>query len=186
MNSFEELWHFCANRRSRNMVQVKSELEHVFNLMQECRSYLEIGTAEGDSLYILGHALHGSNPSITYVDLAEKHTEPFREEVLKIMRDNKMNVRGVHGPSQLHGNIADAGTLQRFDVVLIDGAHDTKSVVADAIAYGCMAKKYILFHDIVLPEVRDAFDWYVASQGYKNVERFHDYNSPFGFGIIKL
>lgn len=186
MSDFEETWHFCANRRNRNMVQKKDELERVYSLMQDCRSYLEVGTAEGDSLYILSHALQGSNPYITYVDLAESHTQPYRVEVLKIMRDEKMNVRGIHGSSQNHDSIEDARIAGPFDAILIDGDHTFAGVISDAIAYGGMARKYIFFHDIVLPEVRKAFEWYVSSQGYKDVERFADYNSRFGFGIIKL
>lgn len=186
MSDFDELWHFLEHRREKPMVQVKEELEFVFNLIKGCRTYLEVGTAEGDSLFMLSHALDGASPSITYVDIGEDHTAKHREEVLKIMREQKMRVRQVHGNSHAHGNIEDADILAPFDVVMIDAGHEFKDVIADAMAYGGMAAKYLIFHDIMLSEVNQAFDWYVEQQKFRKVRKFVAENSPYGYGIVEL
>lgn len=187
MSNFDELWHFVTHRRDLACVQVKEELEYIYNLISGCRSYLEVGTAEGDSLFVLGHALSGDKPFITYVDYGEKHTEPYRDEAIKILKqDRKVNVVAVHGDSHHHAVIKDAATITPFDIVLIDAGHSYEDALADAIAYGGLAKKFIIFHDIQLLPVKKAFDWYVKSQDFKNVTSFVAENSPFGFGIIKL
>lgn len=181
---FESLWYFVS-RRMCSIQQDKQELEHIFNLMRNCTTYLEIGCAEGSSMHVLGHALRGHKPCITYVDYGEKHTEPYRDEVIDILRKRQIHVRGVHGVSYNYETVKDASILQPFDAVLIDAGHDYASVVADAMLYGSMARKYIIFHDIQLPEVKAAFDFYVKAQGFKKVKTF--INSPtFGYGVIEL
>lgn len=186
-DQFDELWHWVSHRRhnDRAPVQVKEEIEHIYSLISGCKSYLEIGTAEGDSLFILAHAL-ADKPVINYVDYGEKHTEFFRNEVIKILSDKKINVRGIHGDSHLHSVINEASVLRNFDVVMIDAGHEYEDVVADAVAYGGLAKKFIIFHDIQLPPVAKAFDWYVKSQKFKTTSKFAFENSPYGFGIITL
>lgn len=186
MSNFEELWHFITHRRDLACVQVKEELEHIYNLIGGCKSYFEVGTAEGDSLFILGNALSGERPFITYVDYGEKHTESYRNEVIDILKKRKINVVAVHGDSHHHSVINDASVIKPFDVVMIDAGHSYEDALSDAIAYGGLAKKFIIFHDIQLPPVRKAFDWYVKSQDFRNVTSFVTENSPFGFGIIKL
>lgn len=187
MSDFESLWHWVSHRRhtDRQPVQIKEEIEHIYNLISGCSSYLEIGTAEGDSLFILAHAL-GISPFIFYVDYAEKHTEFFRNEVIGLLKKENINPHGIHGDSHHYASIKEAYVLNTFDVVMIDAGHEYEDVIADAIAYGGLADKFIIFHDIKLPPVAKAFDWYVHSQGYKNTEKFCVENSPYGFGIIRL
>lgn len=185
-DQFDELWHFCEHRRDQPMVQIKEELEQVFNLIEGCKSYLEIGTAEGDTLHILGHALSGSSPSITYVDLGEEHTAPYREEIIKIMKSEKINVRGIHGNSHVHSIVKEVSLFAPYDVVMIDAGHELRDVVADAMAYGGLAAKFIIFHDILLHDVGNAFDWYIHKQGFKNIKRIYARGSNYGFGVITL
>lgn len=186
--SFEELWHFCQHRREKPMVQIKEELAQIYDLINggNCRNYLEVGSAEGDSLYILSHALIGSSPDITYVDLGEKHTEVHRNEIIKIMRSNGMKVRGIHGNSHLRSVVGEASVFGPYDVVMIDAGHELRDVIADAMVYGSMAKKFIIFHDILLNDVGNAFDWYVKMQGFKSVQKISAENSSYGFGVITL
>lgn len=183
LSDFESLWHFITHRGCI-IVQERTELEHIFNLIQGCKSLLEVGTAEGNSMHALGHALK-KRSFITSIDYGERHTEPFRTEVLKILRDQGIYVNTIDGTSQYHDVIRQAKVIAPYDVVLIDAGHDYTSVVADAIAYGGMATKFILFHDVQLPEVRKAFDWYVNAQGYKNVSTFIN-STEYGYGIITL
>jgi len=188
-DQFDELWHWVTHRRGaheRAPVQIKEELEFVYNLISGCRSYLEIGTAEGDSLFVLAHALM-TKTFITYVDYGERHTEFYREEVKKLLGNKNIHPHGIHSDSHHHAAIKEAHTIGSFDVVMIDAGHLYEDVIADAIAYGGLAKKFIIFHDIQMPDVAKAFDWYVKSQEYKNTSKFvSKEDSPYGFGIITL
>ena len=47
--TFSQYWDFIA-KRGVSTIQERSELEYLFNLMQGCESYLEIGSAEGNSM----------------------------------------------------------------------------------------------------------------------------------------
>src|SRR5258708_28803861 len=157
MTDFETLWRFVMDRTQRGImtVQERNELEFVFNLMRECNcsSYLEVGSAEGNSLYVLTEAMeHGSK--VLSVNI-EDHTKFPRAEIIKLL--------GQNWPVfQKTGDSTDPKTIEdvkgNWDCVLIDAAHDYRSVLSDALNYGKLAQKYIFFHDIQLPEVKKAVD----------------------------
>lgn len=177
-SEFEERWNWIVNRASgeNKIVQERHEINHIYDIMQGCVSYLEIGTAEGDSLYVLGHKIN----TIHYVDYGEEHTKEKREDVLKHL--NNPYIFGHIGDSTSH-EIASS-VVGRFDCVLIDGGHDFATVLSDAIVYGPKATKYIFFHDIQLPEVRKAVEWFVKH--WKPGEYSTFINSPsYGYGVVK-
>lgn len=172
-------------------MQDRLELEHVFNLMKGCNEYLEIGTAEGNGLYVLSHALKEEAMSHIYiVDFGEKHTEaPRREVIEKLNNSPRMRIHEYTGNSHDANIIRDMqevdGHLNTFDAVFIDAGHTYEDVIADAIAYGHLATKYIFFHDIQLPEVRKAFDWYCAQNTqFKRSEFINSTN--YGYGILEV
>lgn len=176
MSGFEELWRFVLSR-NLTIVQERSELEHVFNLIQGCESYLEIGTAEGNSLYVLAHALKPGS-KITCVDLGEMHCIPKHNEIIqKLVPDHEVAI--------YHGNSINSDTYpqkEKHDVVLIDGSHDYDVVVSDCKMYAPLAKKYVLFHDVTMPEVKRAVSEYVEGKKYREFV-----NSPtMGFGILEI
>lgn len=180
---FDDHWKYIT--RNGEIVQNKDELEHVYNLIKDCRSYLEIGTAEGSSLYILAHVLT-ENPVITFVDYGESHTTPQRNEVLSALYSGLgVTVNQYLGNSHQKDCIKGARSHADYDVVLIDAGHTFPDVIADAMAYGCMARKYLLFHDVQLPAVKAAFDWYCTQQGFKKVSTFIR-SEQYGFGIVDL
>lgn len=178
MKTFDELWKFV--NRYGSIVQDKTELENVFNLIKDCESYLEVGTAEGSSLYVLSHALKPMS-YITYVDFGEKHTEKQRNENLAEIPNRFNSIHGnSHEPKII--NLADGA----YDVVLIDAGHTYEDVVIDAVCYGSMAQKFILFHDIQIKSVAQAFVWYCNYISAKDVSFISTLGSGYGFGIIKL
>lgn len=180
---FSTLWKFVMERTQRGVmtVQERSELEHVFNLMRECdcSSYLEIGSAEGNSLYVLTHAMgHGSK--VLSVNI-EDHTKTARQEIIRKL--------GEHWPVfQKTGDSTDPKTIAdvkgQYDCVLIDAAHDYNSVLSDAMNYGLLAQKYIFFHDIQLPEVKHAVVQY-AAQTNQTYSTFINSDS-FGYAIFEV
>jgi len=202
MKTFEELWRGIQERSRRwaiPIVQDYKELEYVFNLIKGCDSYFEVGTAEGNGLYVLAHALKPS-AKISIFDFGEKHTTPAREEVFKILSERHEKAictgdgldfvrKAPEFPHRKYGNShcvdVQKWTLGVFDVVFIDAGHSYEDVIADAIAYGHLATKYIIFHDICLPPVKQAVDWYLAQNPQF---KYHEFiNSPtFGYGIIEV
>ena len=160
-------------------MQEQNELEHIFNLMKDCESYLEIGTAEGNSLYVLAHALK-KGAKITCVDFGETHTKPKHDEIIRMLSPD-------YEVGMFLGDSTDLQTLpnkEKYDCVLIDGGHDYNTVYSDARMYAPLATKYIFFHDVKLPEVKRAVDEYVKEN---NLKYYEFINSPsFGYGIVEI
>ena len=206
MTDFEKLWSDLEERSRRwaiPIVQNYQELEYVFNLIKdsECESYLEVGTAEGNSLYVLAQALK-KKPGIfihfneadeemgsttrplvqvcEIVDFGETHTKKPREEVISILRGQDICITENYGNS--HNTEAKYG---EYDIVLIDAGHSYEDVIADARAFGHLANKYIIFHDIQLPPVKAAFDWYCKQNPQFKVSSFINSES-FGYGILEV
>lgn len=188
---FDKLWREITKRDGVITVQNREELEHVYYLLEECQSYLEVGTAEGNSLYVLAQALgkrldYPVTPRVYYVDFGEKHTTPARDEIVRFLKDKGIMIKSCLGNSHHHNVIGlpqSDGIM--YDAVLIDAGHTYEDVIADAAAYGWRAKKYIIFHDVQLPEVRRAYDWYRAQMPEK--ESYRVVNSEhFGYGVIKV
>jgi hypothetical protein len=180
--NFEDHWrHIVGRSQGFPTVQNREELEYVYNLIQGADSYLEVGTAEGNSLYVLSRAL-APNAPIAYVDYGEKHTTPHRNQVVTDLINRGHTVNEVLGDS--NDPITASRAHGKYDVVMIDAGHIYDNVAKDASLYGPMAKKYILFHDIQLPEVNRAFVEYCERNGYKPRRVIN--SQTFGYGIIEL
>lgn len=189
MNGYNEVWKTVSDRTQRGVmtVQNREELEHVYKLLEGCRSYLEIGTAEGNSLYVLSHALLHITRKVVYIDLCEPHTREARENILQrlYMECDGLIPTCIAGNSHERYCITAAGKFGQFDAVMIDAGHSYEDVIADAIAYGPMAKKYLIFHDICLPPVKAALEWYVRQARLKP-PAYVIHSQTFGYGIITL
>lgn len=182
--TFDKLWREITERSSVMTVQEYHELKYIYDLIAGSSSYLEIGTAEGNSFYVLSQSLKATART-AYVDYGEKHTTPARNELLK-----KLVLLGRNRPLEILGDSNDPNTVkklngEKFDVVLIDAGHTYHNVITDAAFYGKLAKKYVIFHDVQLPEVKEAFEEYTdmrddcKSWTYINSE-------TFGYGILEV
>lgn len=183
--TFSPLWSHIVKRCDEHafpLVQERSELLHIYGLMKgcDCGSYLEVGSAEGNSLYVLGHAV-GKGGRIITLNI-EDHTHRLRKEIVEDLKKDHPIFEKI-GDSTYSKTIADV--CGNYDCVLIDAAHDPLSVLSDAIHYGMLAKKYIFFHDVKLPEVKVAVDFYV--ERWKPGRYSEVIHSPtFGFGIVEI
>lgn len=181
--TFEECWQFIVNRcadKNFPLVQNREELEHVFNLMQGCESYLEVGTAEGNSLYVLAHALKPS-ASITYIDIDEERIRPKRLEIIKLLTEEGFKITAINGNS-VHRSSIEAAQGQ-YDIVMIDAGHTFDEAYSDGCNYAPLASKYAIFHDVCLPAVDNAFSQIVKNGpgvAYKFIK-----SDSFGYGVIK-
>lgn len=183
MPEFIDHWNYIVKRSNDlciPVVQDQTEMEYVYNLLKDCKSYLEVGTAEGNSLYVYANAMPKGS-EITYVDWAEKHTKEPRDQILALLEDYK--VRPIHGDSNDFSTIHKA--QGQYDAVLIDAGHDDFNVAIDAIFYAGLAKKYIIFHDVQLKDVNRAFEWYAKQRpeckNYRVVNSEH-----YGYGVIEV
>lgn len=198
INNFEDNWNFIVNRSKdacMPVVQDKEELRYVSNLLAGCTSYLEVGTAEGNSLYVLAKSMPPGS-FVCFVDLGEKHTLNKREFILNLLNKDGYDPKGVLGDSTLKSthdrvtsklaSLIDEGNYGTVDAILIDGGHDYTTVLSDAIMYGNLSTKYIIFHDIQLPEVNAAYEWY-KSKNHPDKKSYRVVNSEtYGYGIIEL
>lgn len=181
---FEDHWNFIVKRSAdANMVVVqdRAELEYIYNLMRGCTSYLEVGTAEGNSLHVLAHAMPAGS-EITYIDWAEPHTETNRNFILKGL--GEYAVRAIHADSN-DQTTASKVSDQCFDAVLIDAGHSEFNVAIDALFYGSLAKKYVIFHDVQLPAVSKTFEWYVKQRPECRAYRIIN-SQTYGYGVLEL
>ena len=186
MKTFDELWKELEERSKRwciPIVQDYKELEHVFNLIKGCQSYLEIGTAEGNGLYVLASALQPM-AAIAIIDLGEKHTKAARDEVIEKLELKEPRFLQTLGNSH-SPEIINKAANWLYDVVFIDAGHTYEDVIADAIAYGHLATKYIIFHDIKLPPVKAAVEWYLKQNPQPKYYEFIN-SETYGYGIITL
>jgi len=149
MTSFNERWDFALKASKRPVVQNRNELEHIFNMikLRGAKSYLEIGTAEGLTAYVLAGALDACS-RIVCVDFCEPHCEATRTLLL-----NKLEMEG-HSVMMYKGNSRNPEVVSEvsrsvYDVVLIDGDHTFEGVKADTINYAHLANKYVFWHDVI-------------------------------------
>jgi len=181
MTDFDPLWRWINARGSVITVQEYNELKHVYELMSgcDCKTYLEVGSAEGNSLYVLGHAAQ----EISFIDYGEQHTKVARDEAIAALGKPVIEYIGdITTPDTFFKGIHH----DRYDCVLIDGGHDYSTVLSDSLMYASLATKYVFWHDIQLPEVRRAYDWFKARWG--SLGEFSEFinSDTFGMGILKV
>jgi predicted O-methyltransferase YrrM len=180
--SFEEKWNYI-NKRRQNVVQQKSEMAYIHDLIAEYKpeSYLEIGTAEGDSLYVFGSLLpeHGR---IHWIDKAEPHTTNLRIEAEELLKP-----RNITSYAGLSTDVDARVSVQRkmFDVVYIDGGHDYETVCADTSHYLSHARKVVIWHDIQMPEVKRAIRDTLSQKQWASFETFID-SDTMGYAILRV
>lgn len=184
MTNFDNLWSEIVKRcddLSFPLVQDRKELEHVYDLMvaSECNSYLEIGSAEGNSLYVLGNA---TDNFVDCIDIGEVHTDPKRAEMMEKLRALGKTVTEYIGDST---NQATLPNKQKYDCVLIDGGHDYHTVLSDAMMYAPLATRYVFFHDVQLQPVADAIRYYLDHWKIGKYRTFINSDS-FGYGVIEV
>jgi len=180
---FENHWNYIVHRSVKNgipVVQDSDELEYVYNLMQGCKSYLEVGTAEGNSLYVLTKAMPAGS-KVTFVDFGENHTAEPRQAMLDLLKD--YDIKPIYGNSN-HQETYDR-VSGMYDAVMIDAGHTYDNVINDAENYGQFANKYIFFHDIQIPDVLKAFEEYAEHRS--DCRQIRVVNSAnYGFGILEI
>jgi predicted O-methyltransferase YrrM len=180
---FPAVWHLLQERAKKfaiPIVQDYEELKYIFGLVGDCKSYLEIGTAEGNSLLAFSYSIN-PNAEIAYVDYGESHTANARNAALDM---TTQSVQAVHGDSN-NPETKEKLLRTNFEVVFIDAGHSYQNVITDARLYGTLATKFIIFHDVQLPEVKKAFDEYAEERTDCRAHSFIN-SATYGYGILKI
>jgi len=114
---------------------------------EQVRSYLEIGSHVGGSLWRVANAL-GEGARLTAVDLpsSELNRESLMEATEKI-RSKGQEVKLFLGHSMDFNIVGEVRRFGPYDAVFIDGDHSMQTITADWQNYGCMGR-IVAFHDI--------------------------------------
>ncbi len=150
------------------MLQVPAEIARFVEIVAEnkVRSYLEIGSKFGGSLWTVSQVLP-KKARIVAVDLPEGNradvtTRSVQACITELNRLGK-DARVIFGDSTDSAVIEAVRKLGPFDAVFIDANHTTEFVESDWSAYGQMARM-VAFHDIAW---RRAPDW---AKGDKRID----------------
>lgn len=144
--TFEQAWTEVTGR-AKCVVQDKEELFGFIQLLvaQNVRSYLELGTSEGVSLYCVGRCL--PQESIIYgVDLGEEHSVGHLSQNITLLRQAGQFACFIKSTC---ADARDQFTDGMFDAVFIDADHTYESVKQDWEMYRNVGR-IVAFHDIRL------------------------------------
>ncbi len=165
---------------------------------ENVKSYMEIGSMYGGSLWKVAHALPKGSRVVS-VDYAIDTPEarPHLEACIAELRNEGYDAHLVFGDSTDPDTIAKTSWLGPFDCVFIDGAHTLEGVRADWDNYGPMGR-LVGFHDIAwndtwrskvpgrpfkamgVPQV-----WNEVKANYRHVElKYHVPSNYYGIGLL--
>lgn len=176
-------------------VQVESELNGFLALLKEkkVRSYLEIGTARGDTFYTVMSSLPRSSVGVA-VDMPEASwgldkSKTYLDYAIAGLDDDYL-VQAIYGSSRDKEIIDKVSVLAPFDMVFIDGDHTLEGVTKDYENYGHLGKM-VAFHDIVddmrankRGETIDVPVFWKKLKNEKPYIEFVEQGSKMGIGVI--
>ncbi len=144
----------------KHVRQCAKELAELIELFKQenVRSYLEIGSRYGGSLWYIANALPKGS-TIVSVDLPHKNKvgdadgKPFLERCVKKLKDKGYNIHLFLADSTNADIVNKVKSLGPFDACFIDANHTLPYVTKDWENYGPMCR-IVCFHDI---------SWYRAS-----------------------
>lgn len=115
---------------------------------EKVRSYLEIGSMYGGSLWRVAHSLPKGSRVVS-VDFAidTPAAKPHLEDCVSELCKEGYDAHFIYGDSRSQEVIEQARLLGPFDCVFLDGDHTLEGVKSDWVNYGPMGR-LVGFHDI--------------------------------------
>lgn len=144
----------------RMVLQNLEEIDWLIGIFrkEEAKSYLEIGSKHGGSLWRIANALpKGSR--IVSVDLPHgdgsfKETQPSLEQCVSALIEKGYDAHLILGDSTDQLIINQAKALGPFDACFIDANHTMSYIKQDWENYGSISKM-VAFHDIAWKRAKD-------------------------------
>lgn len=126
-------------------LQTQPELDRFIAILrnEKIRSYCEIGSKFGGSLWLISNSLP-KGARIVSVDIAPRVE---LERCINELADRGYDAHLIVGDSQAAATIAEVAKLAPFDCLMIDGDHRMPVPRIDWENYGHMAR-IVAFHDI--------------------------------------
>lgn len=174
--------------KNQNIAEIDAFTEWVGQ--QNVRSYLEIGSKYGASLWRVAHRMPKASRVVS-VDIPSNDTSgPMLEDCIARLKKLGYDAHLIPHDSTSGVAIAMVNSLGPFDLCYIDGDHTLAGVTADWENYGPMAK-VVAFHDIgwVHPpwDVIDTVDvpvlWNQIKGQYRHIEKLTG-EQKNGIGIL--
>lgn len=175
-------------------LQFDAELEVFIALLkrENVRSYLEVGSKYGGSLWRIANALPvGSR--IVSIDLPLGDTRQHLDCCARGLFDLGYEVHSFYGDSTSPEIALKVARLAPFDAILIDANHTLPYVTADWNQYGPLGR-IIAFHDIAWrrpPDWRGGYRidvaqfWSSIKGGYRHEEiKLDPTGQDNGFGVL--
>jgi len=178
--------------------QIGSEFISLLNEVQKLnpRRILEVGTANGGTLFLLSHVAHAS-ANIVSVDLpGGKFGEGYawwRTPLYRRFAGKGQTIHLLRGDSHsldIYEKIRKTVDNELFDVVFIDGDHSYDGVKKDFELYGSIVRKggLVAFHDIAEPadpEIQVDRFWNEIKRRYRHLEVISRVNQRgYGIGVL--
>lgn len=166
--------------RANNSLQDLKELEFFTNFIanRNISSYLEIGSAVGDTLYAaIANSPQGCKG--VSIDVNSRQLDTIAE-----LNSLGYVVSNIEGSSKDQEVIAKAISLGPYDVVFIDGDHSYEHAKHDFETYKSLAPVIIL-HDVFQTPGQGGVRrlWDEIKTQYRT-EEFETPNSTMGYGIV--
>jgi len=141
-------------------IQIKSEIEKLISVLnnQKPKAVMEIGTANGGTLFLLCQAAATSDAKIISLDLLggefggelfPSWKEPFYQNFSKKNQQLSL-IRADSHDSKTFKKVKQILGTKKLDFLLIDGDHEYEGVKKDFLMYGKLVSPsgIIAFHDI--------------------------------------
>lgn len=131
-------------------LQVDGEVAWLTDLLrrEEVRSYLEVGSKYGGSLWRIARTLPpGSRVVAIDMPFGDQSNLPHLRECVAELKKLGYDAHLILGDSTAGQVVAQAGRLGPFDACLIDANHLTPYITKDWENYGPMSR-IVAFHDI--------------------------------------